>query len=75
VAVADEFGGGVRSVTAVEQPAEVLHGGAQRGKLTRAKELFVPGSRPAMGLVSRHDFMMTQRAEEIIPFAPEKGGV
>jgi hypothetical protein len=56
VAIADEFGGGVRSITVVEQPAEVVRGGAQHWKLTRAKELFVLGSLSAMGLMSRHNF-------------------
>jgi hypothetical protein len=58
VAIADEFGGGVRCVTVVEQPAEVVRGGAQRRKLTRAKELFVLGSLSAMRLMSRHNFML-----------------
>jgi len=52
--IADQFGGRVRSVTMVKQPAEFVGCGAQRRELLWAKELFVLGRWPAMGLMPRH---------------------
>jgi hypothetical protein len=57
------------SVTVIQQPAEVVCRGAQRRKLPPAKELFVFGSRPAMGLMPCHGSMMTQDAGKTISFA------
>jgi len=59
VAVADEFDGAARGVTAVEQPAEVGGGGAQGGKLPGGKEPLVLRGQPAMCLMACHGKILT----------------
>src|ERR1019366_5635482 len=54
VPVAHQFDGGARSVAAIEQPAEVGGGGAQRGELPGGKEPFVPRSEAPVCLMPCH---------------------
>ena len=54
VPVAHQFDGGARGVAAVEQPAEVGSGGAQRGELPGDKEPLVPRSEAPVCLMPCH---------------------
>jgi hypothetical protein len=69
ISVARQFEGGARSVTAIEQPAQVGGGGAQRGELPGGKEPFVLGCEAPMCLMTCHGKMLTQRGrrKQILP--------
>src|ERR1017187_327842 len=67
MAVAHQFNCRAGSVTAIEQPAEVICCGAQRGKLPCRKKPLILRSRPAVCLTMRHKPMLSQVPEKIIP--------
>jgi len=67
MAVAHQLDRRAGSVTAIEQPAEVIGRGAQREELSRRKKPLILRSRPAVCLTMRHKPMLSQVPAKIIP--------
>jgi hypothetical protein len=66
ISVARQFESGARSVAAIQQPAQVAGGGAQRGKLPGGKEPFVLGRQAPVCLMTGHGKRLAQRGPKII---------
>ena len=65
ISVARHFEGGARSVAAIEQPAQVVAGGAQGGELPVGKEPFVLGCEAPVCLMAGHGKRLAQPGPKI----------